>query len=71
MVYKEPQRDESTPTVDYEQLWLDLRAAIRSFADNDPGGIITFESLDQTLAGMHDTAQFDAATEVRERLASL
>lgn len=71
MVYQEPQRDASTPTVDYEQLWTDFRAAVRAARESDPEAVISLGTLDEMLSGMHDTAQFDATASVRERLASL
>lgn len=71
MVYQEPQRDSSTPTVDYEQLWNDLRSVVAEVAEQKPRDAIRFPDLLQTMQSMENQAQFDATAEVRERLASL
>jgi hypothetical protein len=71
MVYQEPQRDASTPTVDYEQLWGDLRKVVAEVVEQSPEDAIRFSDLFQTMRSMEDQAQFSATAEVRERLASL
>jgi hypothetical protein len=71
MVYQEPRRDDSTPTVDYEQLWGDLRKVVAEVVEQSPGDAIRFPDLLRTMQSMEDGAQLDATAHVRERLASL